>query len=352
MGLPLGLDFGLGSLPLLSSALTRSISAENPDGAKGGGAHAVPGPEHAGARMGEGWKARECIVLEPGETATLADIEGSGIIQHIWITPGVEAYRSCVLRMYWDDEETPSVEAPLGDWFANVHARQYAVNSLPVAVNPTGGLNSYWPMPFRRRARITVQNDYWQQIPWFYYQITYALTDVPEEAGTLHAQWRRSLTSYEQPEHVILEDVRGEGQYVGTVLGWSQFSNMWWGEGEVKFYMDGDGRYPTICGTGTEDYFGGAWGFKQTFSTPYLGYPFWRKEPGEVPQHGLYRWHILDPIRFQSDLKVTVQALGWVWLNEKLGPLADDVCSLAYWYQREPHAPFPQMPDLTGRWPR
>ncbi|MHB0859521.1 MAG: glycoside hydrolase family 172 protein [Anaerolineae bacterium] len=351
MSLPLGLNLGLGGIPLISGAVTRSISAENPTGERAGGARAVPDAANDASLLGEGWKVRPCITLEPASTTTLADIEGPGIIQHIWITVSPDAYRSCILRMYWDDEETPSVEAPLGDWFANVNGLRYNVNSMPVAVNPSGGFNSYWPMPFRRRARITIQSDYWKPIDGFFYQITYALTDVPEEAGTFHAQWRRGMTTREYPEHVILEGVQGQGHYVGTVIGWAQFSNGWWGEGEVKFYMDGDGRYPTICGTGTEDYFGGAWGFGDTFSTPFLGYPLWRKEPGEVPQHGLYRWHILDPIRFQSDLKVTVQALGW-WLNTQFQPLTDDIASVAYWYQREPHAPFPQMPDLAGRWPR
>jgi hypothetical protein len=352
MDLLRGLNMGLAGIPLLSDAETRSISAENPTGAKGGGARAVPDEDSAASRLGEGWKVHPCITLPPGSTTTLADIEGPGIIQHIWITVRTEAYRSCVLRMYWDDEETPSVEVPLGDLFCNVHGVRYNVNSLPIAVNPSGGFNSYWPMPFRQRARMTVENDWSEEIPGFFYQITYALDEVPDQAAYLHAQWRRSMTSREMPEHTILDGVHGQGHYVGTVLGWSQFSNGWWGEGEIKFFIDGDGDYPTICGTGTEDYFGGAWGFGgETFSTPFLGYPLYRKEEGEVPQHGLYRWHIMDPIRFRQDLRVTIQALGW-WLDRKFEPLTDDLCSVAYWYQREPHDAFPALPDLAGRWPR
>ena len=347
-----GLSQGLGNIPFLSDATTRSISAENPTGAVGGGAREMPDAESAGSLLGQGWKIRPCITLAPGTTTTLADIEGPGTIQHIWITVRPSAYRSCVLRMYWDGEETPSVEVPLGDFFANVHGLRYNVTSLPIAVNPSGGFNSYWPLPFRKRARITIENQYWEEIPGFFYQITYALGAVPQGAAYLHAQWRRSLTTREYPEHVLLEGVRGKGHYVGTVIGWSQFSNGWWGEGEVKFYIDGDGEFPTICGTGTEDYFGGAWGFGgETYSTAFLGYPLYRKESGEVPQHGLYRWHIMDPIRFQRDLKVTIQALGW-WLNRKFEPLTDDICSVAYWYQAEPHAPFPTLADLAGRWPR
>ncbi len=140
--------------------------------------------------------------------------------------------------------------------------------------------------------------------------------------------------------------------YVGTFMAWTQLSNGWWGEGEIKFFLDGDAEFPTICGTGTEDYFCGAWGFGgQTYSTPFLGYPLYSKPEGQVPRHGLYRWHILDPIRFKSDLKVTMQALGW-WPNHKFQPLTDDIASVAYWYQAEPHAAFPAMPPVHERYSR
>lgn len=346
-----GLNLGLGALPLLSDAETRSISAENPTGAKGAGAQAIPDDSSAASLLGQGWKVRPCITLEPNSTSVLADIEGPGIVQHIWITVRTQAYRSCILRMYWDDEETPSVEVPVGDFFANGHGLRYNVNSMVVAVNPSGGFNCYWPLPFRSRARITVENQYWEPIPGFFYQITYALTRIPDNIAYFHAQWRRSMTTRHYPEHVILDGVRGQGHYVGTFLAWTQFSDGWWGEGEIKFYMDGDQAFPTICGTGTEDYFCGAWGFKETFSAPFTGYPLWQKEEGKIPKHGLYRWHIWDPIRFKHDLKVTMQALGW-WLNHKFEPLTDDISSVAYWYQTEPHADFPKMPDLAGRWPR
>jgi hypothetical protein len=149
----------------------------------------------------------------------------------------------------------------------------------------------------------------------------------------------------------MLDNVRGKGHYVGTFIAWTQFSNGWWGEGEVKFFIDGDAEYPTICGTGTEDYFGGAWGFGDTFCTPFQGYSFWSREPGQVPRHSLYRWHILDPIRFQSDLRVTIQALGW-WPNKRYQPLEDDIASVAYWYQSEPHTVFPKFPSRDARWSR
>ena len=345
------LNLGMGSLPLLSDAETRSISAENPTGERGGGAKAEPDAHNAASMLGKGWKVRPCITLEPGTTTTLADIQGPGIIQHIWITVDVKAYRDTILRMYWDEESTPSVEVPLGDFFCNGHGLRYNVVSIPIAVNPSGGFNCYLPMPFRERARITIENQRWEPIHGFFYQITYALTDIPDNAAYLHAQWRRSMTTREYPEHVILDGVKGQGHYVGTFLAWTQLSNGWWGEGEIKFYMDGDTEYPTICGTGTEDYSCGAWCFGETFHAPFTGYPLWRREPGEVPRHGLYRWHIYDPIRFKQSLKVTIQALGW-WPNGKFQPLTDDIASVAYWYQAEPHTTFPALPPAHERWSR
>jgi len=346
------MNMGLGSLPLLSSAETRSISAENPRGAKGSGAKAKPDANNPGSALGRGWKIRPCITLKPSSTTTLADIKGPGVIQHIWITVDPKAYRDTVLRMFWDKEKTPSVEVPLGDFFANGHGLRYNVTSLPVAVNPSGGFNCYWPMAFRKHARITVESEHQEPIAGFFYQITYSLTEIPQDAAYFHAQWRRAMTTRQRPEHVILDGVKGQGHYVGTFLAWSQFSNGWWGEGEVKFYIDGDEEFPTICGTGTEDYFGGAWGFRgETYSTAFLGYPLYAKESGQVPRHGLYRWHVLDPIRFQKDLRVTIQALGWR-PNAKYEPLTDDIASTGYWYQAEPHAEFPKMLPVHERWAR
>ena len=346
-----GLNFGLGGIPLLSDAQTRSISAENPTGEIAGGAKAAPDERSAATMLGKGWKVRPCITLPPESTTTLAEIEGPGIIQHIWITVDPKAYRDTLLRFYWDGEEAPSVEVPLGDLFCNGHGMRYNVNSLPICVNPSGGFNSYWPMPFSKNAKVTIENQRSDDIGGFFYQITYALTEVPDNAGYFHAQWRKSVTNRDCPEHIILKGVKGQGHYVGTFLAWIQLSDGWWGEGEIKFFMDGDSEYPTICGTGTEDYFGGAWGFGDTFSTPFLGYPLWQREQARVPKHGLYRWHIMDPIRFKSELKVTIQALGW-WPNGKFQPLTDDIASVGYWYQSEPHAPFPQMPPIHERWSR
>lgn len=347
----------LGNLPLITSAQTRSICAENPTGAKGGGAREKPDADSPASVLGTGWKVRPCIDVLPGAKVTLAEIEGPAVIQHIWITVDPKAYRDCVLRMYWDGEKSPSVEVPLGDFFACGHALRAQVNSLPVTVNSSGGFNSYWPMPFRKSARITIESQHREVVRGFFYQITYSLQDVPESAAYFHAQWRRTMTSRDYPEHTLLDGVKGQGHYVGTYLAWTTLSTGWWGEGEVKFFIDGDTENPTICGTGTEDYFGGAWGFygpdnrEMPYSTPYLGLPLVRHEKNEMPKFGLYRWHVMDPIRFSKDLRVTVQALGW-WPGGKFQPLTDDIASTAYWYQSPPHADFPALPAPCDRWPR
>jgi hypothetical protein len=362
--------FALSSLWRISDAETRSISAENPTGSRGGGAQAAPGDDShctpAAARLGRGWKVRPCLRhIEPGATVTLADIEGPGVVQHVWCTVQPELLRGLTLSVRYAGHDTPSVLTPLGDFFANGLDGLARVRSLPIAVNPRGGMNSYWPMPFRRRLRLEITNDGARPIPELFYQITYALQDVPDDAGCLHAHWRRSVTAVQWPEHVILDLASGRGHYVGTYLVWCQHSNGWWGEGEVKFFIDGDpDDAPTICGTGTEDYFGGAWGFSGDepgdgrpvcYTGPFLGYPQARYEATKagprVAAHALYRWHVPDPIRFCESLRVTVQALGW-WPDGTYQPLADDIASVAFWYQVLPPAPLTPLPPMHERYAR
>ncbi len=188
-----GLNMNLGTLARLSNAETRSISAENFKGEKGKGGMSTDGVAlSAAAELGQGWKVSPCIIVPAKETVTLAEIEGPGAIQHIWITVFPDWWRSLVIRFYWDDEETPSIEVPLGDFFCNGWNVRCNVSSLPIAVNPAGGFNSYWEMPFRKRARITLENLTDKEVFGFFYQIDYTLTDVPEDVGYFHAQWRRS----------------------------------------------------------------------------------------------------------------------------------------------------------------
>lgn len=348
-----GLNMGLGNLCRLSGAQTRSISAENFTGEKGKGGMAVEGTGAAAARdLGRGWKVSPSINIAPHQVATLAAIEGPGAIQHIWITVAPAWWRSLVLRFYWDGESTPSIEVPLGDFFCSGWGVRCNVSSLAVAVNPAGGFNCYWEMPFRQSARLTIENLSPEEVTGFFYQITYTLTDVPQDAAYLHAQWRRSNPLPYKQVHTLLDGVTGQGHYVGTYLAWGVNNAGWWGEGEIKFFLDGDQEFPTICGTGTEDYFGGAWNFEHpagdygVFCSPYSGLPQVIKPDGlyrSQQRFGMYRWHIMDPIRFQKDLRVTIQALGWRSEGRFL-PLQDDIASAAFWYQAEPHVPFPALP--------
>jgi len=353
-----GLNLSLGNLSRLSRAVTRSISAENFTGEKGRGGMATSGTGAIAAReLGQGWKVSPSINVAGNATVALAEIEDPGAIQQIWLTVHPQFWRRIVLRMYWDGEETPSVETPLGDFFCMGWCERANIASLAVCVNPAGGFNSYWEMPFRKSARITIENLGDDEVRGFYYQINYTLTDVPDDAAYFHAQWRRSNPLPYMQDHVILDGVRGWGHYVGTYIAWGVHNCGWWGEGEIKFFLDGDGKFPTICGTGTEDYFGGAWDFEQpigqycVFSSPYSGLPQVIKPDGlyrSQQRFGMYRWHIMDPIRFTQDLKVTIQALGWrspMNGQPRYLPLQDDIASVGFWYQAEPHAPFPQLPD-------
>lgn len=350
----------LDDLARLSNAESRSISPENPTGARGAGGMSTDGLSAASAReLGQGWKVSPYIAIAGNTTVTLAEIEGPGAIEHIWLTVHPTQWRRLVLRMYWDGEETPSVETPLGDFFCSGWCVRCNVSSIPVAVNPAGGFNSYWRMPFRKSARITVENFSPDDVASFYFSIDYALTEIGGDVAYFHAQWRRNNPLPYGEVHTILDGVKGHGHYVGTYIAWGANNNGWWGEGEVKFYLDGDRDWPTICGTGTEDYFGGAWNFEHpagqygSFSTPFLGLPQVIRPDGlyqSQQRFGMYRWHIPDPVRFREELRVTIQALGWRSTLEgkrRYLPLQDDIASTAFWYQTEPHAPFPQMPGLN-----
>ncbi len=349
-----GLGLHLGNLSRLSSAKTRSISPENVTGEKGKGGMATEGPASAAARdLGQGWKISPYVRLQPGQTHTLADIDGSGAIQQIWMTP-TGHWRYSILRIYWDGQEQPSVECPVGDFFACGWGQYAQVSSLAVCVNPGSAFNCYWEMPFRKHCRITMTNIAEEQMT-LYYQINYTLTEVPADAAYFHAQFRRVNPLPYKNVYTILDGVKGKGQYVGTYMAWGVNNCNWWGEGEIKFYLDGDGDFPTICGTGTEDYFCGSYNFDvgkekggyREFTTPYTGLPQVIRPDGlysSQTRFGLYRWHIMDPIRFEQDLRVTIQALGWRSGGRYL-PLQDDIASVAYWYQTLPTAPFPKLPE-------
>jgi len=349
-----GLHLSLGNLSRLSHAQTRSISAENFTGEKGKGGMAIEGTGKNAARdLGQGWKVSPSIHIEPKQVFTLAEIQGPGAIQHIWMTPTGD-WRFSILRIYWDGETEPSVQAPVGDFFASAWQQKFsALSSLAVCVNPGSAFNCYWEMPFRKSCKITMENINTQRMT-LYYQVDYTLTQVPEDVGYFHARFNRVNPLPSKTDYVILDGVKGWGHYVGTYLAWGVNNTGWWGEGEIKFFIDGDDKFPTVCGTGTEDYFCGSYNFEnretkqyQEFTTPYSGLSQVIRPDGvynSQQRFGLYRWHIVDPIRFEKDLRVTIQALGWRSDGRYL-PLRDDIASVAYWYQAEPHTPFPKLPE-------
>ncbi len=349
-----GLGLHLGNLSHLSSAKTRSISPENFTGEKGCGALAMEGTgAHAARDMGKGWKISPSVVIKSGETFTIADIEGPGAVQQIWMTP-TGNWRFSILRIYWDGSDIPSVECPLGDFFVSGWGEFAQVSALPVCVNPGSAFNCYWEMPFRKRCVMTVTNIA-DEAMTLYYQINYALTEVPDEAAYFHAQFRRTNPIPYKEVYTVVDGIKGRGQFVGMYLAWGQNNNLWWGEGEVKFYLDGD-EHPTICSTGLEDYFCGSYNFDPspkhdrgyvTYTTPYAGFhQVIRPDTDYRTQMrlGMYRFHVMDPIRFETDLKITIQALGWGY-NGRWLPLQDDVASVAFWYQTLPQAPFPPLPE-------
>ncbi|MDE1193113.1 MAG: DUF2961 domain-containing protein [Arachidicoccus sp.] len=358
-----GIHGGIENIYKLSDAQTRSISPENFTGEKGKGAMATEGTGANAARdLGKGWKISPSVIIKPHTTFSVAEINGSGAIQHIWMTP-TGNWRNSILRFYWDDETNPSVEAPVGDFFCMGWGKYSPLQSLAVCVNPGSAFNCYWPMPFKKKCRITIENI--DDAPMtLYYQVDYVLTQVPPDAAYFHAQFRRVNPLPYKANYVLIDSIHGKGQYVGTYMAIGVHNNGWWGEGEIKFYIDGDKEYPTVNGTGTEDYFCGSYDFDThkknaagadeanytEFCSPYSGLCQVIKGDGhyEISQRfGLYRWHITDPIRFDKDLKVTIQDLGWRSGGRYL-PLQDDIATTVFWYQTEPHNPFPKLSDKDG----
>lgn len=363
-----GLGMNMGDLYRLSDAKTRSIGPENFTGEKGKAGMASLNDKHlpnlsnasnAARDLGQGWKVNPFVNIKSGETFTMAEIEGPGAIQHIWMTP-TGNWRFSIIRIYWDDETEPSVECPVGDFFCMGWNKYSPLSSLAVCVNPGSAFNCYWVMPFRKKCRITLENINDKDPMTLYYQITYTLTDVPEDAGYFHAQYGRQNPD-ETSVYTIVDGIKGKGQFVGVYLAWGVHNNGWWGEGEIKFYLDGDSKFPTICGTGTEDYFCGSYDFDTNtrneagvektlyteFCTPYSGLAQVIRGDGHynvMQRFGLYRWHIMDPVRFEKDIKITIQDLGWRKDGRYLAQHSD-ISSVGYWYQTEPHAKYPKLPD-------
>jgi len=293
--------------------------------------------------------------IKPGETLTIADLRGPGRITHIWFTIAAEdPYypRSLTLRIYWDGETEPSVEAPIGDFFAVGHGLDVPVNSFPVAVSSDGrARNCYWPMPFRKSAKITVSNDSpdKQAGSLYWYVDWQKLPSLPRDTMYFHAQYRQEFPC-NTGDYLIL-DAKGEGAYVGTVLSAHTDEDSWFGEGDDRFYIDGE-QEPRLRGTGTEDYFCDAWGFRQ-FNNPFYGVSVW--EGYNADDRGTaYRWHIPDPIRFHTSLKVTIEHKGVTFrpdgqIKSGFEERADNFSSVAFWYQKGKAKRFATMPAAPER---
>jgi hypothetical protein len=332
-------------LPVIpDGVVSRAITWENRTGAVG-----------AGGKTRAGRKGSPCIPkVENGETVTLMDIDGCGVIRHIWITipdRSPEALRNMILRMYWDGCEVPSVETPLGDFFGMAHGRTAEMTTAYTTMTLARGFNCYFPMPFATHARITVTNDLpeGREMRAFFFQIDYELRErLPANTGRFHAQFRRQNPTAQLRDYVLLDNVAGPGMFIGCVIGVRALAPEWWGEGEMKFYLDGDTDYPTICGTGTEDYFCAAWGMG-LYQTPWHGCTLnLTNEHFKHPLVSMYRFHAKDPVYFRESLKATIQQIGWK-SPEGLFERSDDWCSLAYWYQLEPNTHMPALPDRDAR---
>ncbi len=360
-----GNDFTIGNMPLHAPHLhSRAITAENVRGGKG-----------AGGQARNGRKGEPCLrQLAKDMVFTFAEIEGPGCIRHIWITVEGQTphkMRNLILRMYWDGQATPSVEAPLGDFFGVAHGLRRNTESAFLATPEGRGFNCWFPMPFAKGAKLTIANESGADANMFFYQVDYTAGDaVDADTPRFHAQFRRTPQTTMCEDHAILDGVEGRGRFLGCNVGIVDHVDhplIWFGEGEVKMYIDGDGEYPTICGTGTEDYAGSGWGMGE-FQCRQLGCPVrtWK-------YIAFYRWHETDPVYFHRDIRVTIQQMGSdgsVDRAPESGPLGefiragkyrkdylgdgcfervDDVCSTAYWYQTLPTLPFPAFPDRDVR---
>lgn len=358
--------FELFGTPLYSPRLqSRSVSAENPRGEVG-----------EGGRSLNGRKGTPCLFnLAKGQTYTFADITGPGALRHLWLTferRSPALMRNLILRFYWDGQETPSVEAPFGDFFGIAHGATAHFESAYLTNAEGRAFNSYFVMPFAERATLTISNEGGEDAGMFFYEVDYTLgDDVAVDTPRFHAQFRRTPQTTLYEDYVILDGVEGQGRFLGANIGLvDQYVDCacWWGEGEVKIYLDDDEQFPTICGTGSEDYAGAAWGIGQ-FAAREFGAPFIKDK-----HVSFYRFHGHDPVYFSKAVKVTMQQIGndgsvpplklgdrpamdrfiEAGQYEKNSPggnfeRVDDMCSTAYWYQTLPTKPFPALPNQALR---
>lgn len=304
--------------------------------------------------------------IKPGEVCTLADIHGAGTITHIWLTfnearpnwlsaAGSADPSEIVLRMYWDGAEQPAVESPVGDFFAAGFGLRREVRSTPVQVESGDGYNCYWPMPFHKQARVTITNESEKHLNALYYHVDYVELDAqPPDAAYFCAQYRQEFPAQLGRDYLVL-DAEGRGHYVGTVLSVRSRSPEWFGEGDDKFYVDGE-ETPSLWGTGTEDYFCCAWGMSEC-SYPCFGCTYMEGGFGELGvRYTMYRWHLADPVRFTKSLRFELEHKGWISADEtESGKVEghvereDDFASVAFWYQIGQPKRYTALPSAKAR---
>lgn len=352
---------------LMLNLESRAVTQENPSGDKGLG-----GKDRGNGNRRKGAPAFH--IVNPGEIKELCNIAGPGMIRHIWMTTQnvdpPRTLRNHILRIYWDDSPYPSVEVPVGDFFGVAHGRTASFMTPWVGMPEGRSYHCYFPMPFSKRCRMTVENDTDTMDPWLFYQVDYTLGDrVTQDMGRFHAHFRRENPVPAGKDYVLLDTRGTPGVFIGAVIGVNPKGPGWWGEGEMKFYIDGDDKYPTICGTGTEDYLCSGWGM-QLHQAIYTGVNSFDQDPdtGWARYVSFYRFHVLDPIYFKKDLRVELQLLGagelteenkqkYGWVGPHIHPgmsdwlydRSDDYCSVAYWYQRVMDKALPPLPNREQR---
>ena len=311
-------------------------------------------------------KNADCIQIGAGETVVIAQPEGAGIIKHIWITlESADAMirRNAILRMYWDGEENPSVESPLGDFFGQGFGMNYCYASLPMAAAPEEGraLNCYFPMPFGHGAKITLENQSDAPITRFYFYVDYEVhPSIGDDAGRFHAWWNREITTPAHPDenewavfgdvhenrsnahNYLFADIEGKGKFVGVNYYVENPSPMWYGEGDDMFVVDGEAWPFSLHGTGTEDFFNSSWCPKEVYTHPYFGYPLVNNQTGWLGRTHCYRYMLEEPVYFAKSLHASIE-------HGHANYLTLDISSVAYWYQTGPHKPFPPMPPKEKR---
>jgi hypothetical protein len=335
--------------------------------------------ENRKAEKGRGGMSKNGIKGSPaikdfrkGSTDTLLFQDGPGMIRHFWCTmkpADQEVIRNVIIRMYWENHPVPSVEVPVSDFFGLAHGAIAPLYSDLIAVQPSQGYNCFIPMPFGENALITVTNESDTDLDWFFYLVDFTLGDrVTIHDGRFHASFRRENPTELGRDFTIMETRQARGIFLGCVIGVRSLSPGWFGEGEVKMYIDGDKEYPTICGTGLEDYIGAAWGIRE-HTTFTQGAPLVDQEKGYA---SFYRFHINDPVYFQNEIRVTVQQMGMALKSEALAEYgdklifsyidhprrnpeagyhlrSDDVCATAYWYQYPLISCRDPLPDKVSR---